>query len=343
MRSDCGNTHQETYRPFSAAKPSLNVERCNLMVQSVIVDLMKSRVVGKLVVGAFLWPNQKLWSMLPSTVTRLRPMRAYGNFLHALARLRPVRMSHFYTFFFRNRPLLELARRLSDQKGEGSNLTITVLGCSIGAEVYSLLWTIRSRRPDLKVVVNAVDLSKEALEFARTGDYSSQLSLFTDAAVLAPVSMKEMSELFDTGFDQLTIKPWLKECIIWRVGDAADPRLLNQLGAQDMVLANNLLCHMYPVDAESCLRNIVMLVKPGGHLFISGIDLDVRAQIAQAVGLEPVLDLVEEIHNGDATLIKDWPFKYWGLEPFSTRPPDWRIRYSSAFRVKVPLSQPHVD
>src|ERR1700679_2864884 len=85
MRSDCGNTHQETYRPFSAAKPSLNVERCNLMVQSVIVDLMKSRVVGKLVVGAFLWPNQKLWSMLPSTVTRLRPIRAYGNFLHALA------------------------------------------------------------------------------------------------------------------------------------------------------------------------------------------------------------------------------------------------------------------
>src|ERR1700729_1671513 len=181
------------------------------MDQTVIGNILKSKVVGKLLVGAFFRPNQKLWSTFPHTVTKLRPLRAYGSWLHALARMRPVRMSYFYTSFFRNKPLLELARRLCDQHDNGSRIMITVLGCSIGAEVYSLLWTIRSKRPDLKIVVNAVDLSKEALEFARTGDYSSQLSLFTDAAVLAPVSMKEMSELFDTGFDQLTIKPWLKE------------------------------------------------------------------------------------------------------------------------------------
>src|ERR1700677_1483962 len=234
------------------------------MDQTVIGNILKSRVVGKLLVGAFFRPNQKLWSTFPHTVTKLRPLRAYGSWLHALARMRPVRMSYFYTSFFRNKPLLELARGLADQQAKGSSLTITVLGCSIGAEVYSLLWTIRSKRPDLKVVVNALDLAKEAVEFARDGIYPPGCSKFTDAPMFAFMTKQEKLELFDDDGHHLTIKPWLKEDIVWRVGNATDPGLATLLGPQDMVFANNLLCHMYPMDAEKCLRNIIKLVNPGG-------------------------------------------------------------------------------
>jgi chemotaxis methyl-accepting protein methylase len=52
-------------------------------------------------------------------------------------------------------------RRLAAEKANGSTLRIAVLACIIGAEVYSILLTIRSARPDLKVLVCAVDSSKE--------------------------------------------------------------------------------------------------------------------------------------------------------------------------------------
>jgi len=318
---------------YSCRIQYVNVKRQSSMGRSVMFDLFRIRFVRNLLIGGFVRSNQILWSNLPRAVTNLGPMRAYGRWLNALVRRRPIRMSYFYTSFFRNRPLLELAYRLSDQKRQGSSLTISVLGCSIGAEVYSLLWTIRSRRPDLKVVVNAVDISKEALKFAQEGVYTQECSQFTDAAVLASVTKHERVELFDNEGDMFRIKPWLKEGINWRLGNAADPKLVDVMGPQDMVFANNLLCHMYSWGAERCLRNVASLVMPGGYLFVSGIDLAIRTGVARAHRLEPVTDLIEEIHNGDLTLITDWPFKYWGLEPFSIRRHDWRERYSSVFRV----------
>ena len=51
-------------------------------------------------------------------------------------------------------------------------LDICVLACSKGAEVYSILWAIRSARPDLRLTLHAVDISQEILEFAERGVYS---------------------------------------------------------------------------------------------------------------------------------------------------------------------------
>ena len=54
-----------------------------------------------------------------------------------------------------------------------------MLACSKGAEVYSILWTIRSARPDLRVRMHAVDVSREILAFAEKGVYS--LNSYLDA------------------------------------------------------------------------------------------------------------------------------------------------------------------
>ena len=61
----------------------------------------------------------------------------------------------------RNRPEMQLMCRLMEQHGPGAKVAISVLGCSKGAEVYSILWSIRRTRPDLRVVVQAVDISQE--------------------------------------------------------------------------------------------------------------------------------------------------------------------------------------
>jgi SAM-dependent methyltransferase len=237
------------------------------------------------------------------------------------------------TFFLRNRPALELMRRLAQHKAQGSTLRIAVLGCSIGAEVYSILWVIRSERPDLKVLLNAVDISEDILSFAEKGVYTPDTSQLVGASIFERLSEAEMAEMFDWEGNQARAKAWLREGITWQLGDAADPELINVLGSQDMVVASNFLCHMVQADAEKCLRNIARLVSPGGYLLVSGIDLDVRTKVARELGWEPLPDLIAEIHNGDASVRADWPWQWWGLEPLNTKRSDWRTRYAAAFRI----------
>jgi hypothetical protein len=42
----------------------------------------------------------------------------------------------------------------------------------------------------------------------------------------------------------------------------AESETLDALGPQDILIASNFLCHMYPSMAERCLRNIARLVRP---------------------------------------------------------------------------------
>ena len=100
-------------------------------------------------------------------------MRFYGTLLHKLVCDRAKRKQFTGTFFFRNRPAFELMRRLALPKPGGSTLNIAVLG-SIGAEVYSILLTIRKARPDLVVRMCAVDKSPEVLKVASEAVYSGQ-------------------------------------------------------------------------------------------------------------------------------------------------------------------------
>jgi SAM-dependent methyltransferase len=249
--------------------------------------------------------------------------------------LSATRRQYFGTFFFRNRPRLTLTGRLLDQQGIGSTLRVAFLACSNGAEVYSTLWTIRSRRPDLRVIAHAVDISSDILKLAQNGIYSLKAPELVGEPIFARMSGNEMEAMFEASRDgdEAKIKSWLKEGIAWHVGDAGSPELPDMLGTQDMVLANNFLCHMDPSNAERCLRNIGRLVTPGGYLFVSGVDLDIRAKVALDLGWKPVRDLMEDIHDGDPSLRNDWPWKYWGLEPFNGRRPDWEVRYASVFQL----------
>jgi SAM-dependent methyltransferase len=294
---------------------------------------------GKSPASLFLRLNKRIWDRLPSRVRNLSPIRSYGTWLHNLVCVRARREMYFGTFFLRNRPALELMRRLTDQKANSSTLRIAVLASSIGAEVYSILWTIRSTRPDLKVRLDAVDISQEILSFAEKGIYAPDTSQFVGSSIFERLTEDEMAEMFDWEGDEAKVKSWLREGITWRPGDAADPELINILGPQDMVVASNFLCHMAPADAERCLGNIAQLVSPGGYLFVSGVDLDVRTKVAVNLGWEPVPELIAEIHNGDPCMRADWPWQWWGLEPLNRRRQDWQIRYATAFRIVGPQRQ----
>jgi chemotaxis protein methyltransferase CheR len=306
------------------------------MSHPILTKAARLEVLGKSPASLYLRLNKRIWEQLPSRVRDLSSLHSYGAWLHTLVCLRARRQQSFGTFFLRNRPALELMGRLTGQKSHGATLRIAVLGCSIGAEVYSILWTTRSARPDLNVLLDAVDISKEILNFAEKGTYTPDSSQLVGASIFERLTEAEMAEMFDWEGDQATVKSWLREGITWHLRDAADPELTNVLGPQDIVVASNFLCHMPRADAEKCLRNVARLVSPGGYLFVSGVDLDVRTKVALDLGWEPVPELIREIHNGDSSVRADWPWQWWGLEPLNRKRPDWQTRYAAAFRIGSP-------
>lgn len=295
--------------------------------------LVRARIYGKSPISAYLRLIQWLWNKAPASVISLGPIRSYGRLLHRLVCVQVRREIFFGTFFLRNRPELELIRRLADRKKIGETLTVTVLGCSTGAEVYSIAWRIRSARPDLRLNLQAVDVSKQAVEFAQRGVYSLTASQLASTAIFERMTKAEMEELFERDGETMTVKSWIREGIHWQVGDVGDSQTLDLLGPQDVVVANNFLCHMEAAEAERCLRDIARLVKPDGYLFVSGIDLDIRTKVARDLGWEPLQDLLEEIHEGDPSVRDGWPWQYSGLEPLNKRRRDWKIRYAAAFHL----------
>jgi chemotaxis protein methyltransferase CheR len=294
---------------------------------------------------------RRIWWRLPARLRHLPPAYWYGLHLHTLVRRLAERRQNHSTFFFRNRPELELLLRLVNRASHGAHLTISVLACSKGAEVYSIAWTLRSARPDLNLSLHAVDISPDILEFAKAGVYSLRSSAhgMTEGDTLTENTQKhqvgysifermtehEMKSMFEVDGDVVRVKPWLKEGISWHCHDVEDPELVTALGPQDVVVANRFLCHMGPAPAERCLTRIAQLVKPGGHLFVSGIDLDVRAKMARRMGWKPVTDLLQQVHEGDASLTNSWPLAYWAVEPFRTTRRDRMIRYAAAFRLAL--------
>lgn len=212
-----------------------------------------------------------------------------------------------------------------------------------------MVWALRTARPELKLRTIASDISKEILEFAKRGVYSlndptaagaTRGAISSDAtwadqsvSIFHRLTQQEMHAMFELADDEARILAWLKEGISWVAADASRPELLEEFGSQDIVVANRFLCHMEASAAETCLRNIGRLVKDGGYLFVSGIDLAVRVKVAAELGWKPVEDLIQEVHEGDFSLHAGWPLHWWGLEPFSKDFSDWRLRYASVFKV----------
>jgi chemotaxis methyl-accepting protein methylase len=285
--------------------------------------------------------GRKIWWRLPDWSRQFPPVRWYGMHLHAIVQQTASRDQNHSTLFFRNRAELRLLTRLAERKESGADLDIAVLGCSKGAEVYSIIGALRQTRPDLNIKVCGVDISAEILEFAKEGTYSLSGSDHQTArdqrglSIFERVTPIELGVMFDRQGDQLKVKPWLKEGIRWHCGSVDDPSLPTVLGPQDIVVANRFLCHMQPASAERSLRNVARLVKPGGYLFASGVDLDVRAKVAKELGWEPITEMMKEVYEGDRTLSDAWPTYYWGIEPFRATQRDWATRYSSAFRLDL--------
>jgi len=317
----------------SAAPAGVGPSKLKGVSAGLVARTANLRILGKSPLGIYLRTAEGVWDALPASLKGLPPAIAYGRLMHALVRSSGQRQQYFGTFFVRNRPQLQLICRLAGEHPRGAPLRVAVLGCSIGAEAYSLAWAIRSAAPDLSLRIDGVDISPEVLEVAREGLYPLGVAELANEPLCERLTREEIDHIFETEPRGLRVRPWIRAGIRWQVGDLRDPAIGDVFGRYDVVVANDFLCHMDPAEAGACLRNIARLVAEGGHLVVSGVDLDMRTDVAADLGWKPVTDLIEEIHEGDRSLRRSWPWRYWGLEPLDSGRRDWNLRYASVFQL----------
>jgi SAM-dependent methyltransferase len=196
-----------------------------------------------------------------------------------------------------------------------------------------VIWKLRSARPKLKLLLHAVDISNRAIEVAKAGVYLCGPTRADDASIFERMSDREIREVFERDGDTMTVRAWLRDGIQWHVADVGEAPIHEKLGLQDIVIANNFLCHMDNPAAEKCLRTIAQLAAPGGYMVVSGVDLDLRTKVAKDLRWSPVQELIPEIHEGDPCMRRLWPCHYGGLEALNKARSDWTLRYAAAFQT----------
>ena len=118
--------------------------------------------------------------------------------MHSLVRRHANREMYLVTHFLRNRPALELFRRLAaSERFSASQLRIAVLGCSIGVEVYSIVWTLRRDGCDLQLVLNAVDISADAIRIGERGVYGPEASRIANWPIFDGLNEAERAGIFE--------------------------------------------------------------------------------------------------------------------------------------------------
>lgn len=271
------------------------------------------------------------WDLVPGVVRSFKPVRGIslrvGRLIHRqVVRHQDSRYQTHWTGFMRNPPQLEVLLDLVEPKPPGSTIHITSIGCASGAELYSVVWTFRTRRPDLTIVAQGIDISREIVEFARRGVFDR------NTPETFPMPEPLPAGLFDVEGDHVRVQAWIRAGITWGVMDACHESRRNSIPPQDIVLANNFLGPMADADADACIRNIVKILAPSGYLVLDGVDLDLRTRTVESLDLRPIGLRIEEVHRADVTK-QQWPWTRWGLEPFDKTRSDWRTRYATIFQV----------
>jgi chemotaxis protein methyltransferase CheR len=267
---------------------------------------------------------EMFWNGLPPRIRSWKSTQNLGRRIHQRAcRVQP-RSGGSFTRFFRNVPQLELVRDLLLERPSGVPLKIISLGCSTGAELYSTLWLLRTARPTQKIQALGLDMWDACIPAAARAVYPRRVP------EVAAISKTSYETLFTREGKVLVVQDWVKEDVIWTVGDACSPDLAERFGLHDLVIANNFLFQMPPERSEACLRNLTRLVAPNGYLVISGVDLDVRSRTLRELDFVPVTARCEDIHAAE-DVHAAWPLRFWGLEPIDRTRQDWAARYATVF------------
>jgi chemotaxis protein methyltransferase CheR len=241
------------------------------------------------------------------------------------------RKQHTFTQFFRmpaqldalTGPVLDFlgARRGSEP------IRIVVIGCSTGAEPYTLSSVLLDRCPALSVTVDAYDIDESVLAVGRGATYTAHevLSNSPDPDFVEKTFDRREGNLYQ-------VKPGIAQRVQFHQADFVHGTLQRNLPTADIVFAQNVMCNLRRPDAARLFDNAVALLKPLSVLFVDGVDLDMRERRTRRHRLVPLRFALERIHD-EARHVRGerYPWYAAGLEPFSPKHRNCDHRYSTIF------------
>lgn len=206
-------------------------------------------------------------------------------------------------------------------------LRLLVLGCSSGAEPYTVASELLRRHPGLDFTIDAFDISGDVLATARRAAYPAA---WVEGHTL--ITPEFVARTFDRDGDTLTVKQRVAERVSFAGADVTSRSFRTRTPSADVVFAQNLMCNARRPVAREILRTAIALLKPRAALFVDGADLDIRARLTRRGGLRPLTVDLERIH-GDARRVRGdrYPWFAAGLEPFDASRRDRDRRYATIF------------
>ena len=241
--------------------------------------------------------------------------------------------NHTYTCFYRapaqlaalTGPVLDF---LGNPERNGKRLEILTFACSNGAEVYTVASWLSKTFPTLDFHITASDLHNEMVARCTAASYSAEEALQSEY-----ISKAFIDATFDQRGDRYVVKQHLRDRTTFTQGNLLDDAGLKAKFAQaDIVTAQNVLFHLQPDDARTAFNTVVSFLKPRGVLFVEGMDLDLRVELTQLHGLQPLKHDLKRIYSETRVHTpRDWWKYYWGTEPYVPLRPDKERRYATIF------------
>ena len=208
-----------------------------------------------------------------------------------------------------------------------SPVSICILGCSNGAEAYTVSSLIRRHHPQVQFRVHGYDIDAACVEQARRARYGHD-EIFNNRIITEDF----VDWTFQREGDAYRVKDHIAERADFATADVLSPDLPTRIGSHDIIFAQNFLFHLKPAQSRLALENIARLVRPGSVMFLDGVDLNLRRAFVRRNDFTPLDYEIERIHDeARRARAVGWPYQYWGLEPFLTAKRDWKNRYATIF------------
>ncbi len=206
------------------------------------------------------------------------------------------------------------------------SLRVVVIGCSIGAEPYTISSMLLHHCPHLDVTIHGYDVLDAVLDRARLAVYTSGEVLGSPYATPAFIA-----HTFEREGDDYRVRPDVARRVTFARLDALDPRMPDRVGTADLVYAQNVLMNLTRAQARRAFPGLIRLLRPRSALFIDGVDLDLRVKFTRAAGLTPLDYRVRDIHD-EALEVRGgrYPGDYSGLPPYRDGPDAVR-RFATIF------------
>lgn len=175
------------------------------------------------------------------------------------------------TYFFREFPQLQIFAEeclgeVVEHKLATGDRTLKILsaGCSTGAEAYTLAIILKEMLDNFKnweVMIKAVDIDENVLASGRRAIYDSR-------------SVKDVPELYlksyftSTGLDKYTVKPEIKEMVVFEHLNLMDRRALRDESNYDFVFCRNVLIYFDDTSRKQVVDRFYIMLNQGGFIFL---------------------------------------------------------------------------